>query len=255
MFKKLTMSLFILFCFKSCKSQSKEELIQFDLNEPKIYYSILGELRGRVKEIIETSTSTINSPINGRLTVNHENKSIFDNDKHIINQYDKAGLLYSTMYFDSKWLLDSIRDSNMRVCCPFKTPFHEQYINYCVEKDVKSVLNYNKIDSISNTVSVSFFNKISSIDSFDVKNRKVQVKSFDFKDSYSYYKYNNEGDLIGEYSKRPNEELELTQLYEYEYDQNKNWTKKINTNRPNDLNPAYNTFKTIYKRKIIYVSN
>lgn len=249
------MSLLILFCFKSCKSQSKEELIQFDLNEPKIYYSNLGELRGKIKEIIETSNSTLNSPIHGTLTENHKNKSVFDNDKHIIYNYDKTGLLYSTMYFDSKWLLDSTKDHNMRVCCPFKTPFHYEYINYCFEKGVKSVLDYNKIDYENRKVSVSFYNKISSIDSFDVNNRKVQIESFDPKDIFTYYKYNNEGDLIGEYIKRPYEEPILTQLYEYEYDQNKNWTKKININKPNDPNPDYNTFKTIYTRKIIYHSN
>lgn len=254
MVKKLTMSLFILFCFKSCKSQSKEELIQFDLNEPKIYYPTLGELRGKIREITETSSSTLNSPIWGKSIVKSENKYIFDLDKHTINQSIKDKIV-TTIFLDKNWLTDSIKYSNMRISYPFKTTFHEEYPNYFVENDTKTVLNYHNIDLINRTVSLSLNNRISSIDSFDVKNRKVQSKSFDFKDSYSYYKYNNEGDLIGEYSKRPNEELELTQLYEYEYDQNKNWTKKINTNRPNDLNPAYNTFKTIYKRKIMYVSN
>lgn len=246
------MSLFVLLCFKSCKSQSKEELTQFDLNEPKRYYSNLGELRGKIKEIIETSTSKLDSPMDGIRIVNHESKSVFDNDKHIIYQYDKTGLLYLTMYFDSKWLLDSTKDHNMRVCCPFKTPFHCEYNNYYVEKGVKSLFNNNKIDSVNRTVSTSFYNKISSIDSFDVNNRKVQIESFDLKDTFWYLKYNSEGDLIGSFLKRPYEELMSTESNEYEYDQNKNWIKQINLNNPK--RDGY-TLKTTYERKIIYSTN
>ena len=251
---KLLVSLFIIICVDSCKSQSKEELIQFDLNQPKIYFDpSIGELRGKIREITGTTSSKIDSPIHGVLKYDSKNKFLFDFDKHFI-QYFMGDTLYSTMFYDKKWLLDSIKFSKGRVCHVFKIPFHRDYTNYCVENGVKSVLNAYKIDSLHQTVSFYYYNRISSIDSFDVKNRRVQMESLDMKGAFTYFKYNNEGDLVGEYVKLPNQEVQLVQSYEYEYDQNKNWIKKINTNRPNDPN-SYNTFKTFYERKIIYSSD
>jgi hypothetical protein len=254
MTQKLITSLFILFCLNSCKSQSKEELIQFDLNQPKIYfYPFIGELRGKIREITETTSSKVNSPIQGVLKYNSKSTYFFDYDKHFITWF-MGDTLFSTMFYDDKWLLDSTKSSNGRVCHLFKIPFHRDYINYCVENGVKSVFNSYKIDLIHHTVSFYYYNRISSIDSFDVKNRRIQMELLDMKGAFTYFKYNNEGDLVGEYVKLPNQEVQLVQSYEYEYDQNKNWIKKINTNRPNDPN-AYNTFKTFYERKIIYRSD
>lgn len=255
MTKKFLIHIIAISCFASCKSQNKQEIIQFDLKTPKIYYSNIGELRGKIEEITETRTSKIN----GKNEASDSDRYVFDYNKNIIYFYKKEKLWY-TAFSDKNWMLDSsiqILDSviqNKSRLYFFKSPLHETYLNYRIDEGVKSE-QHNKIDAIARTVGFYINNRLSSVDSFDIQNRIVQKKSLDFKDAFTYYKYNDEGDIIAELLKMPNEEMITSQIYEYEYDQNRNWIKKINTNRPNDPNPGWNTFKTVYERKIIYDPN
>jgi hypothetical protein len=259
MIKKLLVYIVAISCFASCKSQNKEETIQFDLNTPKIYYPDIGELRGKIKEITETMSSKMNNPIGGKSELSDNYNYTFDYNKNILYFYIKDKL-WKTIFSDKNWLIDSSIqrvDSSVYDKCYlyfFKSPFHETYLNYRMDDGVKYVMTH-KIDSSNRTVGFYIDNRLSSVDSFDVKNRLIQRKSFDFKDTFTFFKYNDEGDIIAKYLKMPNQEMQTTNSYEYEYDQNRNWIKKINTNKPDDPNPDWNTFKTIYERKIIYNSN
>jgi hypothetical protein len=254
MIEKLLVYIIAISCLASCKSQNKEETIQFDLNTPKIHYlPVIGELRGKIKEITETSSISKDYLHNGKSEILVQQKYVFDNDKNIIYCYANEKLS-STVFFDKKWLIDSLIYYNGHHFYEHKTPLHGIYKNYSIENGIK-LESKNKVDLIQRTVSISDGNKIIAIDSFDVKNRLVQTKSLIRKDCYNIYKYNDEGDLIATNVKLPNQKEQPVGTSEYEYDQNRNWIKKIHTNGSNDLNPTLNSFKTISKRKIIYDSN
>jgi hypothetical protein len=243
------MCLLSLFCFNACKSQNKDEAIKFDSNTAKIYYPIIGELRGKIKEVTETMNSSLIRPL-GNIEMSERYKYVFDNDKKVIYCYNKENLS-QTMFFDKKWLIDSSFYSNGHHCYFHKTLFHETYLNYTIDNSVKSEFG-NKIDTIKRVVNISIENKYTNIESFDVNNRLIKNESLDFiGEAYTLNKYNDEGDLITVYVKVPNRELQTSEINEYEYDQNRNWIKKISTNRPND----YDAFKTLFERKISYLPN
>lgn len=207
--------LLILACFFLSCSHS-----QPDIKNRKYIYP-LGVVYGSIKSINQTHSYSV-------ATMKGDNYTYHLSKDEKILSIEMNGKPYETVYFNSNFSIDSVRDVSWKVprtIFYYNFPFFETYVHYSIEDGVKVDFIEEEMDSSARTVTFFMDHQISSVSYFNEEGFKTRTELRDTGGENSYT-YNEHGYPKEEYYKRKGGEKILVTKFAYEYDEEGNWVKQ-----------------------------